>query len=487
MKNITQNLKQQTFNAIIWTILDNVGVRSISFISMLFLARWLGPEEFGFVGMIAVFISLGHTLVISGMTTSLIRTTSADISDYNTVFYLNLTMSLIVYFSIYILATHIAFFYREPILIDVIRVYAIIFLLTAFSAVQSAILNKDMDFKKLTIISIPSTLVGVSVGLYMGYNDYGVWSIVFLYLTTELIRTILLWIFAKWRPSLNFSMQKFKIHFGFGYKLMISTIIDTVYQNIYNIIIGKFYNATTLGYFERSKRFCEYPSATFTGIMLKVTYPMLSKLQDEPERMASIYKKILRLSFFIIAPVMLGSASVAEPLFEFILGSEWIAAVTFFQILCLGMMLYPVHAFNLNILNVYGRSDLFLKLEVIKKSIAVFGILCAFQFGVLGLVWSYVFTSFASLFINMYYSSRIIKYSINEQFGDLIVTLFISALVAIAMYNLQLHLYQLGSLLQLLITLVFGLLLYIFLNLLNKRSPIYESLIYLKIVSKNND
>ena len=475
-----ENLKQLTFDAIFWTVLDNVGVRAISFISMLFLARWLGPEEFGFVGMIAVFISLGHTLVISGMTTSLIRTSNADNSDYNTVFYLNLVMSLIVYFSIYSLASYIAFFYEEPILIDVIRVYAIIFLLTAFSAVQSTILNKEMNFKKLTLISLPSTFIGVSVGLYMGYLDYGVWSIIFLYLTTELIRTILLWVFGDWKPSLNFSKQKFKIHFGFGYKLMLSAIIDTVYQNIYNIIIGKFYSATTLGYFERSKRFCEYPSSTFTGIMLKVTYPMLSKLQDEPERMASIYKKILRISFFIIAPVMLGSASVADPLFEFILGSEWLPAVIFFQILCLGMMLYPIHAFNLNILNVYGRSDLFLKLELIKKSIAVFSILFAFQFGVIGLVWSYVFTSFASLFVNMYYSSRIIEYPIKEQFQDLIVTLFISASVAIVMYNLQLHLHQLGSLLQFSITLVFGSLLYIFINFLNKKSPIHESLILFK-------
>lgn len=480
MKNKIQNLKQLTFDAVFWTLLDNVGVRAISFVSMLFLARWLGPEEFGFVGMIAVFISLGHTLVISGMTTSLIRTTNADNSDYNTVFYLNLIMSLIVYFSIYMLASYIAFFYEEPVLIEVIRVYAIVFLLTAFSAVQSTILNKEMNFKKLTLISLPSTFFGVSVGLYMGYYDYGVWSIVFLYLTTELIRTILLWVFGDWRPSLNFSKQKFKIHFGFGYKLMLSAIIDTVYQNIYNIIIGKFYSATTLGYFERSKRFCEYPSATFTGIMLKVTYPMLSKLQEEPERMASIYKKILRISFFIIAPVMLGSASVADPLFEFILGSEWLPAVIFFQILCLGMMLYPIHAFNLNILNVYGRSDLFLKLEIIKKSIAVFSILFAFQFGVIGLVWSYVFASFASLFVNMYYSSRIIEYPVKEQFQDLIVTLFISASVAIVMYNFQLHLYQLGSLLQFSITLVFGSLLYVFLNFLNKKSPIHESLILFK-------
>ncbi|MDA7706977.1 lipopolysaccharide biosynthesis protein [Flavobacteriaceae bacterium] len=475
-----QNLKQQTFNGIIWTLLDNVGVRALSFISMLFLARWLGPEEFGLVGMIAVFISLGQTLVISGMTTSLIRTKEANISDYNTVFYLNLAMSLIIYGVIYILAPYVALFYEESILIMVIRIYALVFLLTAFSAVQTTILTKQMAFKKLTLLSMPSTIIGVIVGLYMGYNGYGVWSIVGLYLTTEFIRTMLLWVFADWKPALHFSIEKFKTHYGFGYKLMLSAILDTVFQNMYNIIIGKFFSARTLGYFERSKRFCEYPSASFTGIMLKVTYPMLSKLQDEPERLAKIYRKILRISFFIIAPIMLGGAALAEPLFEVILGPEWKPAILFFQILCLSMMLYPIHAFNLNILNVYGRSDLFLKLEIIKKSISVVSILIGLQFGILGLVWSTVFTSFVALGVNMYYSSKIINYSIKKQLADLTITLIIAIGIAIVMFGLQDYLYSTGRILQLIITSFVGVLLYIGVNYINKQSPLHEAVVLIK-------
>lgn len=478
-----QNLKQQTFNGIIWTLLDNVGVRALSFISMLFLARWLGPEEFGLVGMITVFISLGQTLVISGMTTSLIRTKDANISDYNTVFYLNFGMSLIIYGVIYILAPYVALFYEESILIQVIRVYAIVFLFTAFSAVQTAILNKQMDFKKLTLFSIPSTIIGIIVGLYMGFNDYGVWSIIGLYLTSEFIRTILLWIFADWKPTLHFSKEKFKIHFGFGYKLMLSTIIDVVFQNIYNIIIGKYFSTRILGYFERSKRFCEYPSASFTGIMLKVTYPMLSKLQDKPLRLAAIYKKILRISFFIIAPIMLGGAVLAEPLFAVVLGPEWKPAVLFFQILCLGMMLYPIHAFNLNILNVYGRSDLFLKLEIIKKSITVVSIPIALQFGILGLVWSTVFTSFAALGVNMYYSSKIIHYPIKNQLADIAVTLFISLIMAFAMFGLQDYLYPTGRISQLIITSFIGILFYVGINYTNKQSPLHEAILLIKTIN----
>lgn len=475
-----QSLKQQTFKGIIWTLLENVGVRGLSFISMLFLARWLGPEEFGLVGMIAVFISLGQTLVVSGMTTSLIRTKEATASDYNTVFCLNLGMSLIIYGVIYILAPYVALFYEEQILIQVIRVYALVFLFTAFSAVQSAILQKEMAFKKLSLLSMPSTIIGVIVGLYMGYNGYGVWSIVGFYLTTEFIRSLLLWFFADWKPALSFSREKFKIHYGFGYKLMLSSILDTVFQNIYNILIGKYFSARTLGHFERSKRFCEYPSASFTGIMLKVTYPMLSKLKDEPERMAVIYKKILRISFFIIAPIMLGGAALAEPLFAVVLGPDWKPAVLFFQILCLSMMLYPIHAFNLNILNVHGRSDLFLKLEIIKKSITAVSVLVAMKFGVLGLVGSTVFTSFAALGVNMYHSSKIIHYPVKNQLADLTATLAIATGMAFLMLGLQGYFFELGRILQLMIPSLIGGLLYIGVNYIIKQSPLHEAVLLFK-------
>lgn len=474
------DLKQKTFKGIIWTLIDLVGVRAFSFISMLLLARWLGPEEFGLVGMIAVFISLGQTLVVSGMTTSLIRTHETNASDYDTVFYLNLGMSLIIYGIIYVLAPYVALFYGETILTEVIRVYGLVFLFTALSAVQSAILNKQMAFKKLTLLSIPSTILGTAVGLYMGYYDYGVWSIVGLYLTTELVRTLLLWLFAEWKPSIHFSTAKCKIHYGFGYKLMLSTILDTLFQNSYNIIIGKFFSAQTLGYYERSKRFCEYPSASFTGIVLKVTYPMLSKLQNDPQRLAAIFKKILRISFFIIAPVMLGGAALAEPLFAAILGPTWKPAVVFFQVLCLATMLYPIHAFNLNVLNVYGRSDLFLKLEVIKKSILVVSILVALQFGIMGLVWSSVFTSFASLGVNMYYSSKIIDYPIKEQLTDLGVTLMITLLIAFMMFGIQHYLYANGRVLQIIGTSLVGGFLYIGINFINKQSPLHEAILLLK-------
>jgi O-antigen/teichoic acid export membrane protein len=474
------SLKQQTFKGLFWTLLDNVGVRIFSFISMLLLARWLGPEEFGLVGMIAVFIALGQTLVVSGMTTSLIRTKDAGAADYNTVFYLNLIMSFCVYGIIYLIAPYVASFYAEPVLIDVIRVYGLVFLLTAFSTVQSAILNRDMAFKKLTLISVPSILGGIAVGLYLGYHNYGVWSIVWLYLSTELIKSLLLWVFSDWYPKLEFSKEKCKVHYRFGYKLALSTILDTVFQNSYNIIIGKYFSARTLGYFERSKRFCEYPSATFTGILLKVTYPMLSKLQDEPLRLTAVYRKMIRISFFVIAPVMLGAAALAPPLFEVVLGPEWEPAVIFFQVLCLAFMLYPIHAFNLNVLTVYGRSDLFLKVEIIKKTITVISILVGLQFGIMGLVWSSVFTSFAALGVNMYYSSKIISYPIKVQLKDLLITLLFAVVMVLTMFIVRYYLTTFHNVLQILIVGGIGAVLYGGINLTYAKSPLHEAIVLIK-------
>lgn len=474
------SLKKKTFSGVIWSFADTFLVRALIFIAMILLARWLGPDEFGLVGMIAVFIAIGRTLTDSGMTNSLIRTKEPDKADYSTVFFVNLLMSLLVYGVIYFSAPFIAKFFDQPILTGVVRLYCLIFLLIALSAVQLAILTKEMNFNKITKLNFPSTVIGVSVGLYLGYNEYGVWSIVWMYLIIEGIRSILLWIFSNWKPEFIFSKSKFKFHYKFGYKLMLSSLLDTVFKNLYNILIGKFFSAQTLGYYERSKQFSEYPSSTLTGVLGRVTYPMLSEIQDDTTRLKIVYRKIIRISFFIIAPLMLGGAAIAKPLFLLVLGEEWLPAVFFFQILSLAMMLYPIHAFNLNILKVYGRSDLFLKLEIIKKSIILFTVIIAFQFGILGLVWNSVFTSFAALGINMYYSSRLINYTVTQQIKDLSLTFFIAIVTALLMYQIVNLLPETLLILQLIIASICGFIFYSVINYLYKKSPLHQALWLIK-------
>jgi O-antigen/teichoic acid export membrane protein len=468
------SLKKQTFSGVIWTFMDTFFVRGLMFVTMILLARWLGPTDFGLLGMIAVFIAIGKSLTESGMTTSLIRTKAPDQDDFSTIFFINLLMSCIVYTIIFLSAPYISLFFEQDILIEIIRVYCLLFLITAFSAVQLAILTKNMEFKKITKINFPSTIIGVAIGLYMGYTGYGVWSIVWMHLSTEFTKGILLWYTSNWKPKLIFSKEKFKFHYKFGYKLVLSGLLDTIFKNSYNILIGKYFSAQILGFYERAKQFSEYPSSTLTGVLAKVTYPLLAQVQDEAKRLESIYRKLIRVSFFIIAPLMLGVAAIAEPLFKILLGDQWLPAVIFFQILSLAMMLYPIHAFNINILKVYGRSDLFLKLEIIKKVIITISIIIAFQFGVIGLVWSSVFTSFATLGVNMYYSSKLINYTILRQVKDLGSTFLIAIFMGLLMNQTLQYTYELSIILQLMLVSVSGMFFYFTVNFFLKNSPLHQ-------------
>jgi O-antigen/teichoic acid export membrane protein len=466
------SLKKQTLSGILWTFTDTFVLRGLSFVASIILARLLGPTEFGLIGMISVFIALGTSLVDSGLSASIIRTQNADDRDYSTVFYLNLMMSAAVYGLLFFAAPWIADFYGQEILVPIIRLYCFSFVISAFSAIQTAMLNKEMQFKKIMQYNVPGTVIGVILGIVLGYMGYGVWSIVWMYLSTQLIQSIMLWSFSKWKPSLTFSKEKLKFHYGFGYKLMLSGLLNTSYKNIYNVLIGKFYSVQSLGFYERANSFNTYPVTVLTSIISKVSYPLLSKIQDQKERIATVYKQLIQFAFFVTAPMMLGAAAIARPLFLLVLGDQWLPAVPFFQILCLSGMFYPIHAFNINVLKVYGRSDLFLKLELIKKGIITVSILIAFQFGIYGLVWSSVFTSIIALMINTHYSSRMIHYTTWQQVRDIVVTLIKAGLMAGLMWGAIALLNSYSLYWQIIIPAVLGMLFYILVNFALKAPPL---------------
>ena len=474
------SLRKKTIGGVIWTVVDTFVLRGFSFLATIVLARWLGPEEFGLVGMIAVFIAIGTSITDSGLSNSLIRTKDADDKDFSTVFILNLGLSAAVYLLLFISAPYIADFFNQPILTNLVRVYCLSFIFSAFSAVQLARLNKNMQFKKITKLNVPGTLLGTLTGLLMGYYGYGVWSIVCMYLVTQLVQSISLWLSSSWRPSMEYSKEKAKYHYGFGYKLMLSGLLNTVFSNIYNIVIGKFYSAKELGFFERSKSFNRYPVTTITSVVSRVTFPLLSSLQDDKERIATVYKKLMRLTFFITAPLMFGAAAVAHPLFLLVLGKQWIEAVLYFQILCLAGMFYPIHAFNLNVFKVYGRSDLFLKLEIIKKIITTIGLIIGFQFGIMGLVWSSVISGYLALFVNTYYSANMINYSSKNQFLDMLPTFLISGLMFFIISFTLDNITNYHLITQIFTGVIVGFLFYFLISRLFKAAPLIYLLTLLK-------
>ncbi|MFI8380422.1 lipopolysaccharide biosynthesis protein [Leeuwenhoekiella sp. NPDC079379] len=462
------SLKKTATLGLLWTFLDTIVAKGVGIAASITLARLLSPREFGLIGMIYIITSISATLVDGGLTASLIRTKNITNKDYSTIFYTNISISFILYLLVYLLAPLIAQFYEEAELILIIRVYALIFVITSFSAVQHAYFERKMAFKKLMLLNIPGILIGAIVGVCMAYLKYGVWSIIFMQLATQVVLSLMLWIISDWKPSLIFSREKLRQHFGFGYKLTISGILNSIFENIYNILIGKYFSTAALGQFERSYTFSQYPSLVLTTIVGKVSYPLMAGIQDEKERLKQAYKHILQFIFFISAPLMLGLSSISKPLFLFVLGPQWEQAAIFFQILCISGMLYPVHVFNLNLLKVYGRSDWFLKLELIKKIMIALIVSVAFQFGIYGLVWSSVITSFLALAINTYYTNLLIDYNLWKQFKDVWIILLLSIIMFIIMFAVQYYFFEGYLLLKILVPSLTGILFYLVTNYLLK-------------------
>ena len=458
------SLKETISLSAMWSLINSFFLKGSVFFVSLFLARIIGPESFGLIGMITVFIYLGNIIQESGLSESIVRTQDVTDKDLSTVFYTNIIMSILIYGVFYISAPLIADFFEQNILLSLVRVYCLSFILNAFSSVHIALLNQQMNFKKITLISMPSYLVGSLIGIWMALNNHGVWSIVYMNLFIRFLQSVFFWFFTNWKPSFTFSMVHFKIHYGFGYKLMLSGIVETAFNHIYNIIIGKYFSVIQLGYFERANSLKTYPVTTLSGIIHKVTLPLLSGLQDDKILMTAVYRKMLRISFFIIAPTMLGFAAIATPLFNIILGEEWVKAIPFFRILCLSAIFYPVHAFNVNIFKVVGRSDLFLKTVVIKKVLVFASVLISINFGIYALIWSTLINNVLALFINVYFNRNLMEYSAIEQLRDLLATTFTTVSMAFIIFQITSSLIEFNDYLTVLISIVSGAIIYIILS-----------------------
>lgn len=420
------SLKQQALKGMLWTFIQQMSTQGIGFVVSIILARLLLPQEFGLIALLGIFVAIGNVLINSGLSQSLIRTENPTDDDFSTVFFFNIIISIFMYIIIFFIAPFIANFYNQPLLTDITRVYGIVFIISAFSIIQNTRLVKEMNFKKQTIINIPSLIIGSAVGITMALNGFGVWSLVWSAISRNAALSIQLWWWSPWMPSFRFNKEKIKQHLGFGYKLTLSGIIGTLFQDIYTIIIGKFFDPIQVGFYNRADTIKQLPVSNFSAVLHTVTFPLFSKIQNDDVKLKNAYKKILQMSIFLIAPTLLFMSALAEPLFRFLLTEKWLPAVPYFQILCFSGILYPIHAYNLNILTVKGRSDLFLKLEIIKKILVIVVILISFQWGIFGLLYGSVIGSVLALVINTYYTGKFIHYSTFEQLKDLLPTFLIA-------------------------------------------------------------
>jgi len=424
------NLKKQAVLGMFWVFIDTFLLKGISFIGTILLARLLLPEDFGLIAMISIIIVTGVIFVDSGLSSSLIRNVKNTSIDYSTVFYANLFFSLILYIIFFFLAPFIARFYDQESLVSIIRVYSLCFFCSSFSSVQTAILIQDMQFKRIAYLNLPGSIIGIIIGLSMGYYDYGVWSIVGMYLGTQFFQVIALWIGSSWKPKLEFSFDKLYYHYQFGFKLLISSLLTSILNNIYNVVIGKFYSLKVTGYFERSNTLSQYPVTILTQIIGKVTFPLMSGIQEDKERLKLIFEKLVNFTFFVTAPIMMGVSAVAAPLILVILGEEWLSAAPMLQIICFGSVFLTLQALNVNVLKIYGRSDLILYAEVLLKIFLLVSVFTAFFYGLYAIIWCIVINSFVTLLVNMYCANKVVSFSIMDQLKN-ITPVF---LISIAMY-----------------------------------------------------
>lgn len=433
------SLKEQAVKGVMWTFAQQFSVQIINFVVQIILARLLMPEMFGLIAMLAVFIAIGQTLMDSGMTSSLIRTKNPDQLDYSTVFITNMAISVFVYLIIFISSPYIAQFYNQEVLAAILKVYALTFVIRSFVAVHIAKLTKEMDFKTQMKLQVPSTIVGAAVGIIMAYNGYGVWSLVWLNLVQTSLFTIQTWLFIKWRPSLIFNKRRLKYHFNFGYKLTLASLLDTVYQNIYTVVIGKAFSPALVGYFNQAETMRKFPVSQLSKVMGKVTYPLFSNIKGD-ESLKKAYRATMKLVFFAVVPLMMALIVGGKELFIVLFGEKWLPAVPYFQILAIISITSPLSSYNLNILKVKGRTDLSLKLEVVKKGVGFIGVFLAIPYGMMALIISYLIVSHFALFVNMIFSGRLINYSFWEQVKDIGRIYLIGAFVMLITYFLRSYL-----------------------------------------------
>lgn len=413
-------LKQKTTNGLKWSAIERIATQAIQLIVMLILGRMLGPEAFGLVGMLAIFIAISQTFVDSGFSSALIRKQDRSEADYATTFYFNIVVSLSCYFLLFICAPYIADFYHQPELINLTRVLGFVILANAFSIVQRTRLTVEMDFKTQAKASLLSVFISASVALCLGFLNFGVWALVGQTLAFAFFNTVFLNIFNPWYPLCGFSKKSFYQLFGFSSKLLISALIDTIYNNIYQIIIGKLYSTSQLGLFTQAKNLSSLPVFALTGILQRVIYPMMSHIQDDQQALDKAYLLTLRLAAAVIFPLIIGLGLISKPLLSLILGQEWQSAAELMTILCLGYMLYPIHAINLNLLQVKGRSDLFLRLEIIKKVIITIVLVITIPMGIKAICIGMAIQSYLVLIVNTYYTGKLSSLTILKQVKALI-------------------------------------------------------------------
>ncbi|QKX03916.1 lipopolysaccharide biosynthesis protein [Aquimarina sp. TRL1] len=412
-------LTQKTKDGLVWSSVDKFTTLLIQFGLGVVLARILMPKDYGLIGMIAIFMAVSQSLVDSGFYTALVQKKEVNKRDYSTILYFNLLISGILYSILFFSSKLIANFYGEPVLEKLIKVIGVSIVIISTTIVHKAMLTTQVNFKTQAVVNIAAIIVSGIVGIFLALTGYGVWALVYQYVTRTLVTSVMYWSMNRWKPLLIFDKKAFRSMFGFGGNLMLSELVKIFFKNCYLIIIGKVYKAEELGYFTRATLFKQIPATLVASILQNVTFPIMVKVIEEQDKVKLLMVRSIRLTGFLLAPVIVILLFCAEPLIKTLLTEKWLPTVVLLQILSLEIVFHPMQYINLNFLNAKGRSDLFLRLELIKNLLTVIAIVLTYRLGLIPMTIGYVGVSFVGFFINTYYTRKYINYPALEQLKDL--------------------------------------------------------------------
>lgn len=428
------SLKFSAIKGATWSAIDRFGSYAGQLVINVILARLLIPEDFGLVAMLSVFQAIAQTFIDSGMGSGLIQKTDRSDIDFSTVFVFNLIVSILVYILLYFAAPFIAEFYKEPRLIELTRVLMLCIILYALAAVQTVKLTIALDFKTLAIINILKITAGGIAGIIAAYHDCKAWSLVYQTLTSAFVGVLLFRIFVKWKPSVRFSKESFKNLFGFGSKLLCAGIVAQIFNNLYNIFIGKFYSATDLAYYSKAYTYTNVAAGSITSVLQQVTYPILASIRENREHLLSVYRRLIRMTAFLVLPMMAIFAALAEPLVIVFLTEKWLPIVPYLRWLCLARVVTPVSSINMNILNANGRSDLYLKLDLSKLPLSILNMIITVPLGIDAVVIGSAITSIICFFINAWLPGKLYGYGPIAQIKDVSKMIIITAITSIGTF-----------------------------------------------------
>lgn len=465
------NYKKSVITSLVWKLLERGGTQGIQFVVQIVLARLLLPEDYGTIALITIVINVANVFVQSGFNTALIQKKDANSIDFSSVFYFTVVFSSFIYLILYIFSPVISEFYGIPSLTGMFRVVGLTLIFGSINSIQNAVIAKNMIFKKLFISSLGATLISGSLGIISAILGFGVWALVIQQLTNQISISIILWFTVKWRPTKEFSLRRLKSLFDYGWKILVSSLIDTLYANLRGLFIGKTYTTQELGFYTRGDQFPALIVTNINGSIQSVMLPVLSKEQDNKENIKKLVRRSILTSSYLIFPMMVGLAVIAEPLVVLLLTEKWLPSVVFIQIACFTYSLWPIHTANLQAINAMGRSDIFLRIEIIKKVIGIIILLVTLKFGVVAVAFGGVITGLISTIINSFPNKKLLRYGYKEQLQDILPSLVLSLIMGLAVYPFKFFISNIFLLM--LIQVCVGSLIYIVLSKLFKMEIYY--------------